>query len=71
MHRKFPTADACTASWNDVKIAMKAKMQSDPNIAEQLLAETHFRKNLGSDLTRSPTAGVIWDLKDKPCWDEV
>jgi hypothetical protein len=64
-------ADACTTQWNDMKMAMKAKMEPDPNRAEQLLAETHYRKNLGSDLTRSPTAGVIWELKEKPCWDEV
>ena len=69
--RQRQRADACTAQWNDVKTAMKAKMQSDPEIAQQLVAETHYKKNLGSDLSRSPTAGVIWDLKDKPCWDEV
>jgi len=64
-------ADACTAQWNDVKMAMKAKMEPDPIRAEQILAETHYRNNLGSDLSRSPTAGVIWELKEKPCWGEV
>lgn len=67
-HGKF---DSCTAQWNDLKTAMKAKTTSDPEEAERLLAQTHFRKNLGSDLTQSPTAGVIWDLKEKPCWEEV
>jgi len=52
-------------------MAMKAKMEPDPIRAEQILAETHYRKNLGSDLSRSPTAGVIWELKEKPCWGEV
>ena len=67
-HGKF---DSCTAQWNDLKTAMKAKTTSDPEEAERLLAQTHYRKNLGSDLTQSPTAGVIWDLKEKPCWEEV
>lgn len=50
---------------------MKAKTTSDPEEAQNLIAETHYAKNLGSDLKQSPTAGVIWDLKEKPGWDEV
>ena len=50
---------------------MKAKTTSDPDEAQRILAETHYKKNLGSDLKQSPTAGVIWDMKEKPCWDEV
>jgi hypothetical protein len=67
-HGKF---DSCTAQWNDLKTAMTAKTTSDPEEAQRLLAQTHYRKNLGSDLTQSPTAGVIWDLKEKPCWEEI
>lgn len=63
--------DACSAQWNDLKIAMKAKSMSDTKEAQRLIAETHYKKNLGSDLTNSPTAGVIWDLKETPGWDEV
>ena len=50
---------------------MKAKAEPDPEKAQQILAQTHYKKNLGSDLKQSPTANVIWDLKEKPCWDEV
>ena len=50
---------------------MKAKSTADPDEARKILAETHYKKNLGSDLGVSPTAGVIWELKEKPCWDEV
>ena len=63
--------DACAAQWNDLKIAMKAKTTADPDEAKRLLETTNYKQNLGSDLKVSPTAGVIWDLKDKPCWDEV
>ena len=68
---RYGKFDSCTAQWNDIKISMKAKMASDPEEAQRLLAQTHYRKNLGSDLTQSPTAGFIWDLKEKPCWEEV
>jgi len=54
-----------------MRTAMKAKTTSDPVEAAQLVAETYYSKNLGSDLTQSPTAGVIWDLKETPGWDEV
>ena len=63
--------DSCSEQWNDLKIAMKAKTTADPEEAIRLLATTHYKKNLGSDLDSSPTAGYIWDLKGKPCWDEV
>ena len=63
--------DSCIAQWNDIKMAMKAKTTSDPDEAQRILAQTHYKKNLGSDLKQSPTAGVIWEMKEKPCWDEV
>mmetsp|Transcript_552 Transcript_552/g.1086 ORF Transcript_552/g.1086 Transcript_552/m.1086 type:complete len:102 (-) Transcript_552:433-738(-) len=63
--------DACAEQWSDLKTAMKAKTISDPQEARKLLAETYYNKNLGSDLVQSPTAGVIWDMKEKPGWDEV
>mmetsp|Transcript_4917 Transcript_4917/g.10565 ORF Transcript_4917/g.10565 Transcript_4917/m.10565 type:complete len:101 (+) Transcript_4917:168-470(+) len=66
---RFGKFDGCTAQWKDVRMAVKAKATSDPDEARRLLAETHYRKNLGSDLSVSPTAGVIWDLKERPGWD--
>ena len=65
-HGKF---DSCVAQWNDIKLAMKAKTTSNEDEAKQILAQTYYAQNLGSDLTQSPTAGIIWDLKDKPSWD--
>eukprot|EP01082_Thalassiosira_pseudonana_P006229 g6199.t1 g6199 contig20:1065528-1066074(+) len=65
-HGKF---DACTAQWNDIKTAFKAKATSDPDEAQKLIATTYYKQNLGSDLSVSPTAGAIWDLKEKPGWD--
>mmetsp|Transcript_9383 Transcript_9383/g.11845 ORF Transcript_9383/g.11845 Transcript_9383/m.11845 type:complete len:100 (+) Transcript_9383:68-367(+) len=68
---RFGKFDACTPQWNDIKIALKAKTESDPIKATEMLETTHYKQNLGSDLNSSPTAGVIWDLKDPPGWDEV
>ena len=50
---------------------MKAKSTADPDEARRMLAETHYKKHLGGDLSVSPTAGAIWELKERPCWDEV
>jgi len=69
--KKSRIADACSAQWRDVGKALRAKAKSDPDEARKLIAETHYRRNLGSDLTQSPTAGVIWELKETPGWDEV
>mmetsp|Transcript_10475 Transcript_10475/g.23909 ORF Transcript_10475/g.23909 Transcript_10475/m.23909 type:complete len:101 (+) Transcript_10475:71-373(+) len=68
---RFGKFDSCSEQWNDLKIALKAKTTVDQQEATRLLATTHYKKNLGSDPASSPTAGYIWDLKDKPCWDEV
>jgi hypothetical protein len=65
-HGKF---DSCVAQWNDIKLAMQAKTTANEDEAKQILAQTYYVQNLGSDITHSPTAGVIWDLKDKPSWD--
>lgn len=65
----FHQEDACTAQWNDIKTAFKAKATSDPDEAQKLIATTYYKQNLGSDLSVSPTAGAIWDLKEKPGWD--
>jgi hypothetical protein len=48
---------------------MQAKTTVNEDEAKQLLATTYYVQNLGSDITHSPTASVIWDLKDKPSWD--
>jgi hypothetical protein len=66
---RFGEFDRCTAQLNDMKNALKAKMMQDPEEARQLLDTTHYKQNLGSDPSKSPTAGVIWELKEKPSWD--
>ena len=48
---------------------MNAKVMSDEEEARKLIAKSFYKNNLGSDLKNSPTAGVIWDLKETPGWD--
>lgn len=68
---RYYNIESCTAQWNDVKLAFKAKSASDPDKAKEILSTTYYKQHLGSDSKRSPTAGVIWELKDKPGWDEL
>jgi len=68
---RFGKFDACSAQWKDMGTAFKAKAKSDPAEARRLIAGTHYKKNLGSDLAQSPTADVIWALKETPGWEEV
>lgn len=44
----------------------KAKAKGE---AKRPIAKVVYKNNLGSDLENSPTAGAIWDLKEKPGWD--
>lgn len=41
----------------------------DEEEAKHIMAQTHYKKNLGSDPTNSTTQGAIWEFKDKPGWD--
>ena len=66
---RYGRFDGCEAQWRDLKIAAKAKFMRDPAEVEKLMRTTHYRQHLGSDAKASPTAGVIWELKDKPGWD--
>lgn len=61
--------DTCSGQWNDVKVAFRAKMSSDTGKATEMIKNTYYRKNLGSDPANSSTAGYIWELKEKPGWD--
>lgn len=61
--------DSCSDQYQDLKLAMRAKVLSDPKEAEKLIATSFYRRNLGSDLMNSPTRGVIWEVKDNPGWD--
>ncbi|MGK3735016.1 MAG: hypothetical protein ACI90V_001855 [Bacillariaceae sp.] len=57
--------DSCKKQWGDVKTAIKIKFTRDPKKAQELLDSTYFKKRT----TISPTAGAIWELKEKPGWD--
>ena len=66
---RYGRFDGCGAQWKDLKIAGRAKLQNNKEDAERMLSETHYKQHLGSDLSKSPTAGVIWELKEKPGWE--
>mmetsp|Transcript_30426 Transcript_30426/g.30736 ORF Transcript_30426/g.30736 Transcript_30426/m.30736 type:complete len:99 (-) Transcript_30426:505-801(-) len=61
--------DSCGAQWDDLKIAMRAKIESDEDVAKKMIDNTHFKKTIGSNLANSPTAGHIWEMKSTPGWD--
>lgn len=58
--------DDCSRQWKDVKTAVKAKLSRDEARAKELMEGTfhHQRTNV------SPTAGIIWELKEKPGWEK-
>eukprot|EP00545_Synedropsis_sp_CCMP1620_P002247 CAMPEP_0119006894 /NCGR_PEP_ID=MMETSP1176-20130426/2622_1 /TAXON_ID=265551 /ORGANISM="Synedropsis recta cf, Strain CCMP1620" /LENGTH=96 /DNA_ID=CAMNT_0006958923 /DNA_START=35 /DNA_END=322 /DNA_ORIENTATION=- len=65
---RYGKFEGCSNQWKDIRIAMNAKIGKTPAEAEALLQTTYYRKTVGSDLSNSPTAGVIWELKEKPGW---
>lgn len=65
----FSKFDSCSAQFQDLKIALRAKMLKDEKEARLLIENTHYKLHLGSDAKNSSTAGVIWELKEKPGWD--
>lgn len=66
---RFGKFDSCTPQFQDLKIAIRAKLLKDEQEAKELIAQTFYKRNLGSDPKNSTTAGVIWELKDVPGWD--
>lgn len=62
---RFGKFDSCSKQWQDFKTAGRAKMAKTEEEAKEILATTYFHKQ--SHI--SPTAGVIWELKEKPGWD--
>lgn len=57
--------DDCSHQWKDVKTAMSAKFIRDEQEAQAMMNKTHYHQKM----TVSPTAGVIWELKEIPGWD--
>lgn len=64
---RFGKFDGCGPQYQDLRIALKAKMMKDEEEAKALIAQTHYKLNLGSDPKNSPTAGAIWQLKVCTC----
>lgn len=56
--------DNCRRQWNDFKTAGRAKFLQfkDPETCKQMMDSTFYKKRT----TISPTAGAIWELKEKP-----
>jgi len=59
--------DSCSRQWQDLKIAGRAKFlqNKDPAKCKEMMDNTFYKKRT----TISPTAGAIWELKEKPGWD--
>lgn len=59
--------DSCSRQWQDLKTAMRAKFVQfkDPLECQKMMDATFYKKRT----TISPTAGAIWELKEKPGWD--
>jgi len=62
---RFGTFDSCSTQYQDLKMAFRAKLQSDAKVATAMIQETHYKKGLSV----SPTGGHIWALKKTPGWD--
>lgn len=59
--------DGCGKQWKDLKLAAEARLIQwrNPLKAKELIDSTYYKKRT----TISPTAGAIWDLKDKSGWN--
>lgn len=66
---RFAKFDSCGPQYQDLRIAISAKLMKDENEARDAISKTYYKMNLGSDPKNSPTAGAIWELKEKPGWD--
>ena len=66
---RFGTFDDCSLQYTDLKSAFKAKLMSDSDKALEIIQQTHYHQNLGSDAANSPTNVYIWNLKSKPGWE--
>lgn len=59
--------DSCGKQWKDLKLAAEARLIQwrKPEKAKHLIESTFYIKRT----TISPTAGAIWELKEKPGWN--
>jgi len=59
--------DGCGKQWKDLKLAAEARLVQwrNPARAKELIDSTYYKKRT----TISPTAGAIWELKERPGWN--
>eukprot|EP00532_Pseudo-nitzschia_australis_P002778 CAMPEP_0168187978 /NCGR_PEP_ID=MMETSP0139_2-20121125/15353_1 /TAXON_ID=44445 /ORGANISM="Pseudo-nitzschia australis, Strain 10249 10 AB" /LENGTH=112 /DNA_ID=CAMNT_0008110287 /DNA_START=97 /DNA_END=436 /DNA_ORIENTATION=- len=64
---RYGRLDSCGRQWRDLKLAAEARLTQwrDPKRAQELIDSTYYQKRT----TISPTAGAIWELKERPGWD--
>jgi len=61
---RFGKFDDCARQWDDLKAAAKAKFSKDEMKARKVVESTYYHKRT----TISPTADIIWTMKEKPGW---
>lgn len=61
---RFGQFDDCSKQWKDFKTAIGAKFASEEAEARKLVESTYCHKRSKV----SPTADVIWEIKEKPGW---
>mmetsp|Transcript_22373 Transcript_22373/g.32715 ORF Transcript_22373/g.32715 Transcript_22373/m.32715 type:complete len:101 (+) Transcript_22373:117-419(+) len=66
---RFGNFDSCGPQYSDLRIALNAKLMKDEEEAKEVISQTYYSRNLGSDSKNSTTAGAIWDLKETPSWN--
>jgi hypothetical protein len=62
---RFGKFSDCSKQWADLKTASSAKLLKDEEKARKMIEGTYHHKST----TVSPTAGIIWELKETPGWD--
>ena len=64
---RYGRLDSCGKQWKDLKLAIEARLIQwrNPSRAKELIDSTYYKKRT----TISPTAGAIWELKEKPGWN--
>ena len=64
---RYGRLDGCGKQWKDLKLAAEGRLiqWKNPKRAQELLDSTYYMKRT----TISPTAGAIWELKERPGWD--
>mmetsp|Transcript_26815 Transcript_26815/g.63026 ORF Transcript_26815/g.63026 Transcript_26815/m.63026 type:complete len:137 (+) Transcript_26815:49-459(+) len=64
---RYGRLDSCRKQWNDLTLAVEARLIQwrNPSRAKELIDSTYYKRRT----TISPTAGAIWELKERPGWN--